>query len=148
LIVGLVSNFDHATVVVTDVEQAEKFFALLGFVHDEDVVISGPKMDAYMGVPGLEAEHVTLVIPDAEPRQEVQLLCYHHPDVVDDADSGDLRRTGFNHVCFRVADLDAAVEQLVAAGVELRNQPMHFHDRKLVFLRGPSNVVVELAEWT
>jgi hypothetical protein len=38
-------------------------------------------------------------------------------------------------------------DHVTLVGVALRNQPMVFHDRKLVFLRGPENVVVELAEW-
>ena len=75
------------------------------------------------------------------------MLRYVNPPVEHDDESGDLARTGFNHVCFRVDDLDAAVDKLTAAGVELRNRPMVFHDRKLVFLRGPSDVVVELAQW-
>jgi catechol 2,3-dioxygenase-like lactoylglutathione lyase family enzyme len=143
----VVSNFDHMTIVVTDVDEAVTFFGHLGFALDKSVVIKGPTMDAYMGIDGLEAEHVTLVIPHSDPRQEIQLLHYHAPPVQNDADSGDLLRTGFNHVCFRVADLDAEVKRLVAAGVELRNTLMDFHSRKLVFLRGPNNVVVELAEW-
>jgi hypothetical protein len=36
---------------------------------------------------------------------------------------------------------------VTAAGVRLRNQPMTFHDRKLVFLEGPEGITVELAEW-
>jgi catechol 2,3-dioxygenase-like lactoylglutathione lyase family enzyme len=145
-VISMVSNFDHVTIVVVDVEAATKFFSLLGFELDQSVMISGPRMDAYMGVPGIEAEHVTLVIPGSDPRQELQLLRYVSPKVADDSGSGELARTGFNHVCFRVNDLDSAVERLVSAGVELRNSPMVFHDRKLVFLRGPCNVVVELAE--
>ena len=144
----MISNFDHVTVVVVDVDEAVAFFALLGFELDRSVVISGPAMEAYMGVPGIEADHITLVIPGSEPRQEVQLLHYRAPDVSVDAGSGFLARTGFNHVCFRVDDLDAAVAHLTAAGVELRNSPMDFHERKLVFLVGPSNVVIELAQWT
>jgi len=143
----VISNFYHVTLVVEDGEAAMKFFALLGFEFDKSVMISGDVMDAYMGVPGIEAEHITLVIPGAEPRQEVQMLRYVAPPVAHDGDSGDLTRTGFNHVCFRVDDLDAAVDKLVAAGVELRNTPMVFHDRKLVFLQGPSDVVIERAEW-
>jgi catechol 2,3-dioxygenase-like lactoylglutathione lyase family enzyme len=141
------TNFDHVTIVVTDVDDAIEFFALLGFQVDKRVVISGPVMEQYMGVAGIEADHVTLVIPGADPRQEIQLLCYHAPEVTPDPGSGDLGRLGFSHVCLRVPDLDAAVDQLVGAGRELRNRPMEFHDRKLVFVRGPSNVVVELAEW-
>ena len=143
-----VENFDHMTLAVTDVDDAVTFFGHLGFVLDKAVVIKGPEMDAYMGIEGLEADHVTLMIPDSDPRQEIQLLRFHHPPVTNDADSGDLSRTGFNHVCFRVDDLAAEVERLTALGIELRNTPMDFHSRKLVFLRGPSNVVVELAEWT
>ena len=143
----MVSNFDHVTIVVDDAEEAMKFFGLLGFVLDREVRISGPRMDEYMGVPGLDADHITLVIPGSSPRQEIQLLHYHAPPVKADDGSGVLDRTGFNHVCFAVDDLDAAVDDLVAAGVELRNHPMDFNDRRLVFLRGPSNVVVELAQW-
>ena len=144
---AMVSNFDHVTIVVEDVEAATKFFGLLGFEFDRAVVISGPAMEAYMGVPGIEADHVTLVIPGSVPRQEVQLLHYRAPAAEHDDGSGVLTRTGFNHVCFAVEDFDAAVDRLVSAGVELRNAPMDFHERRLVFLRGPSDVVVELAEW-
>jgi hypothetical protein len=42
---------------------------------------------------------------------------------------------------------DALLDVLADAGVKPRNRPMLFHDRKLVFLNGPSNVVIELAEW-
>jgi catechol 2,3-dioxygenase-like lactoylglutathione lyase family enzyme len=143
----MVRNFDHVTMVVADVAEAVRFFEVLGFEVDRSVVISGPAMEAYLGVPAIEADHVTLVIPGAEPRQEVQLLHYRRPDPTVDSDSGDLARTGFNHVCFRVDDLDAAVERLASAGLELRNEPMTFHDRRLVFVHGPSDVVVELAQW-
>jgi catechol 2,3-dioxygenase-like lactoylglutathione lyase family enzyme len=143
----MISNFDHVTLAVTDLDEATRFFGLLGFEVDKSVVISGNEMDEYMGVPDLEADHVTLVIPHVQPRQEVQLLRYHHPGPTIDEGSGDLRRTGFNHVCFRVPSVDALLDVLADAGVKPRNRPMLFHDRKLVFLNGPSNVVVELAEW-
>jgi catechol 2,3-dioxygenase-like lactoylglutathione lyase family enzyme len=135
------------TLAVADLDEAIGFFGLLGFEHERSVVISGEAMDEYMGVSGLEADHVTLVIPDARPRQEIQLLRYHRPQVAVDEGSGNLARTGFNHVCFRVPNIDSVLEVLADAGVKPRNQPMIFQDRKLVFLNGPSNVVVELAEW-
>ncbi len=145
--VHVISNFDHVTLAVTDLEEAIRFFGLLGFELARSVVISGEAMDEYMGASGLEADHVTLVIPEAQPRQEVQLLRYHRPPVAVDGGSGNLLRTGFNHVCFRVPNLDSVLDALAEAGVKPRNEPMVFQDRKLVFLNGPSNVVVELAEW-
>jgi hypothetical protein len=71
-------HIDHVTVVVADLAAARRFFSLLGFKEDKAVVISGPVMDRYMGVPGIEADHVTLVMADANPRCEVQLLHYRH----------------------------------------------------------------------
>jgi len=56
----MVKHFDHVTIVVRDVEAAKGFFSLLGFEHDQSVVISGETFSDYMGVPGIEAEHVTL----------------------------------------------------------------------------------------
>ena len=39
------------------------------------------------------------------------------------------------------------IDRVKAAGVRLRNEPMIFHDRKLVFLEGPEGITIELAEW-
>lgn len=64
-----------------------------------------------------------------------------------DPDVGKLNRLGFNHVCFAVDDIEAAVAKLTAAGIEMRNDIMEFHDRKLVFVSGPEGVTVELAQW-
>jgi catechol 2,3-dioxygenase-like lactoylglutathione lyase family enzyme len=143
----MVKHFDHVTVVVRDVEAAKKFFGLLGFEEDKSVVISGPQFAAYMGVDGIEAEHVTLVLADASPRTEVQLLKYRHPEPLADPAITNLTKLGFNHICFAVEDLGAEVAKLKANGVRLRNEVMDFHDRKLVFLSGPEGITVELAEW-
>ena len=142
-----VATFDHVTVAVFDLDEAIQFFGVLGFEVIKNVRISGATMDAYMGIPGMEADHVTLAIPDAEPHQEVQLLHFHKPSKLIDRSSGNLAGTGFNHICFRVEDLDATVAAFESAGFPTRNQAMDFHDRKLVFLIGPANTVVELAQW-
>ena len=140
-------HFDHATIVVRDVEAAKQFFGLLGFNEDKSVVIAGQPFATYMGVDGIEAEHVTLALSNVSPRTEVQLLKYRHPDPIPDPNIGNLSKLGFNHVCFAVDDLEAEVARLKAHGVQLRNEVMDFHNRKLVFLSGPEGVTVELAEW-
>jgi catechol 2,3-dioxygenase-like lactoylglutathione lyase family enzyme len=143
----MIRHFDHVTVVVRDLDAAKRFFGLLGFVEDRSVVIAGERFARYMGVEGIEADHVTLALPGVSPRTEVQLLRYHHPEPAADAGAGNLARLGFNHVCFAVDDVDAEVARLHANGVEPRNAVMDFHSRKLVFLSGPEGIVVELAEW-
>jgi catechol 2,3-dioxygenase-like lactoylglutathione lyase family enzyme len=143
----MIKSFDHVTIVVRDLENAKRFFTLLGFREDKAVVISGKVMDDYMGVPGLVADHVTLALADVTPRTEVQLLHYRHPDALPDPNIAKLNKLGFNHVCFAVDDLDAMVAKLKAAGIRLRNDVMDFHNRKLVFVYGPENVTIELAQW-
>jgi catechol 2,3-dioxygenase-like lactoylglutathione lyase family enzyme len=145
--VGRSQGFDHMTVVVTDLAAAKDFFAVLGFEEEKSVVVSSDVMSGYMGMPDFEADHVTLVLKGVSSRQEVQLLGFHNPPVAADAGSGDLGRTGFSHVCFRVEDLDATVAAFGAVGATPRNHVMDFHDRRLVFMNGPAGVVVELAEW-
>jgi glutathione S-transferase len=139
-------HFDHVTVVVRDMEAAKRFFAALGFEHERTAVITGDVFARYMGVPGIEAEHATLVLAAATPRTEVQLLGYRSPAPRPNPAVEDLHTIGFNHVCFAVDDLDAEVKRLRAAGVETRTDVLDFRGRKLVFLRGPEGITVELSE--
>jgi catechol 2,3-dioxygenase-like lactoylglutathione lyase family enzyme len=143
----MIMHLDHVTVVVRDVVRAKEFFALLGFAEEKSVVISGDMFARYMGVEGIEAEHVTLVSTRSSPRFEIQLLKYLHPHPLPDSEAANLARLGYNHICFAVKDLDAEVRRLSSHGVTLRNEVMQFHSRKLVFLSGPEGITVELAEW-
>ena len=143
----MITNFDHVTIVVTDVDSAKRFFGLLGFAEDKSVVIKGPEFSRYMGVEGIEAEHVTLVLAGASPRTEVQLLKYHYPDPLPGPAVRNLTKVGFNHVCFAVDDLEAQLAKLRAQGIRPCNEVLDFHDRKLVFLSGPEGVTIELAQW-
>ena len=139
-------GFDHMTVVVTDLDEARRFFGLLGFAERLADVASGEEIARYMGIDGWEADHVTLALEGARVHQEVQLLRFHRPPPAPDEGAGTLTRVGFNHVCFRVNDLDAMLAHLAAHGIAPRNEVMDFHDRRLVFLDGPG-IVVELAQW-
>jgi catechol 2,3-dioxygenase-like lactoylglutathione lyase family enzyme len=138
-------GFDHMTIVVTDLDEAKRFFGLLGFEETIAVVASGETIAGYMGIPGWESDHVTLALTYADVHQEIQLLRFHHPTVKVDAGTGTLDHTGFNHVCFRVNDMAAMLEHLAAHGITPRGEILDYHDKKLVFFDGPG-IVVELAE--
>jgi catechol 2,3-dioxygenase-like lactoylglutathione lyase family enzyme len=139
-------GFDHMTIVVTDLPEAKRFFGLLGFEESLAVVAQGERVADYMAIPGWVSDHVTLVLKGVDLHQEIQLLFFQEPPIKADNGAGTLDRTGFNHVCFRVNDLDAMLEHLAANGITPRNEVLDYHSRKLVFLDGPG-VVVELAEW-
>jgi catechol 2,3-dioxygenase-like lactoylglutathione lyase family enzyme len=144
---AVLKHFDHLTIVVRDVERAKEFFAVWGFKEAKSVVITGEPFASYMGVPGIKADHVTLVLKNASPRAEIQLLPYQHPDPLPDTHIRDSYKIGMNHICFAVDDVEEEVAKLKARGFETRNEIMDFHSRKLVFIDGPEGVTVELAEW-
>ncbi|EEA92407.1 glyoxalase family protein [Pseudovibrio sp. JE062] len=138
---------DHVTVAVRDLEEARKFFKLLDFEEQKALVISGPMFSEYMGIPDLEADHVTLVLKGYSPRFEIQLLHYRNPEARAEPYPEDLCRTGYNHLCFAVDDLEDRLAHLQAAGFSARSEVMEFNDRKLVFLFGPERITIELAQW-
>jgi catechol 2,3-dioxygenase-like lactoylglutathione lyase family enzyme len=143
----MVKHFDHLTIVVQDIDCAKELFALLGFVEAMSVIISGELFASYMSVPGIKAEHVTLVLENASPRTEIQLLRYLHPEPLPDPYVRELHKLGFNHICFAVDNIEAEVAKLRARGFKTRNEIMDFHSRRLVFIEGPEGVTIELAQW-
>lgn len=143
----MVRHFDHLTIVVRDLERARRFFGLLGFKEAISVVIAGEPFASYMGVADIEADHVTLVLENATPRTEIQLLHYRNPESIADPHIRDLHKIGLNHVCFAVEDVAAEVGRMRDAGFATRSGILDFHSRKLVFLEGPEGVTVELSEW-
>jgi catechol 2,3-dioxygenase-like lactoylglutathione lyase family enzyme len=144
---AMIKHFDHLTIVVGDLADAKRFFGLLGFRETMSVVISGPAMAAYMGVANIVADHVTLVADGVTPRTEVQLLHYRQPAAIEDPQIRDLHKTGLNHVCFAVDDINSIVAMMRDNGYQTRNDIMEFHSRKLVFLVGPEGVTIELSQW-
>lgn len=143
----MLKRFDHVTFVVSDAAAAKEFFAVLGFEETHSEVISGPVMEAYMHVPGIEAEHVTLELAGASSHTEIQLLKYRHPEAVTDPRIRDPKKLGFNHLCFAVDDIEAEIARLKAGGIMPLTRVMEFLDRKLVFFPGPEGITLELSEW-
>ena len=142
----MLKNFDHLTIVVRDLERAKAFFAVLGFKEAMSVVIAGEPFASYMGVAGIEADHVTLVLEHVSPRTEIQLLHYRHPDPLPDPHIRDLHKLGMNHICFAVDNIEAEVGKRKSHGFATRNDIMDFHSRKLVFIEGPEGVTIELSQ--
>ena len=66
-----------------------------------------------------------MALPGAEPRQQVDLLRFYHPEPFD----------------------DAWLAVLEAKGVRQRGEMLEFPHRKLVFLEGPEGITIELSEW-
>ncbi|WP_444920552.1 VOC family protein [Microbulbifer sp. CnH-101-G] len=143
----MVKNPDHVTIAVTDLERSKHFFELLDFELKITDVISGEEVAKYMDVSDIEADHLTMVLKGAEPRFEIQLLHYRNPKIFSDPKISNLARPGYNHLCFRVENIELAVDHLRKNGINIRSHIMEYLHRKLVYIEGPEYITVELAEW-
>jgi catechol 2,3-dioxygenase-like lactoylglutathione lyase family enzyme len=141
-------NPDHVTIAVADAAPAIEFFTLLGFQLGHVATIDGGEPAAYMGMPDMKAQHITLVLEGAEPHFEIQLLEF---DPTPGADPGEhptnMRRRGYNHLAFRVDDIEATTAHLVANGVTLLSDEMDYISRKLRLFEGPEGITLELVQW-
>jgi catechol 2,3-dioxygenase-like lactoylglutathione lyase family enzyme len=99
-----------------------------------------------MRVDNIEAEHVTLVLDDSSPKQEIQLLKYHKPAPLSDPNITRLDKMGYNHLCFAVDNIEQEVRRLKGKGVRFLNEIMEFKNRKLTFFSGPEGITFELSE--
>jgi len=111
-------------------------------------VIDGGPPARYMGMADMKAQHITLALEGAEPRFEIQLLEF---DPIPPDDPGEhptnLRRHGYNHLAFRVDDISAATNHLVANGVKLLSDEMDYISRRLRLFEGPEGITLELVQW-
>ncbi|WP_444923809.1 VOC family protein [Microbulbifer sp. DLAB2-AF] len=143
----MIKNPDHVTIAVTNLEKSQKFFELLDFELEITDVISGEKISKYLEVPNVQADHLTMVLKNAEPRFEIQLLHFRAPKIFSDSNLLNLARPGYNHLCLRVDDIDFSVDYLKKNGVHIRGQVIEYLSRKLVYIEGPEYITIELAEW-
>ena len=144
----MILNPDHVTIAVADVGAAIAFFALLGFRKDHVATIDGGPPARYMGMPSMKAQHITLALEGANPPFEIQLLKFEPaPGTDPGAHPTNLRKLGFNHLAFRVDDIEATTAHLVANGVTVLSDEMDYISRKLRLFEGPEGITIELVQW-
>ena len=143
----MILNPDHITIAVADAGPAIEFFAMLGFKKDHVATIDGGLPARYMGMPGMKAQHITLALEGANPPFEIQLLEFDPAAGTDPgAHPTNLRKRGFNHLAFRVDDIEAATARLVANGVTVLSDEMDYISRKLRLFEGPEGITIELVQ--
>jgi catechol 2,3-dioxygenase-like lactoylglutathione lyase family enzyme len=144
----MLRNPDHVTIAVADARTAIEFFELLGFHKQHVAMIDGGDPARYMGMPDMKAQHITLELEGAQPHFEIQLLEFDPTPPADlDELPTNLRRRGYNHLAFRVDDITAVSDHLVANGVKMLSDEMDYISRRLRFFEGPEGITLELVEW-
>lgn len=142
----MIARLDHLNIVVGNLAEATAFFRLLGFEEGLGAALDAPFLERVTGIAGARGHFVTLRHPGSE--LALELLQFAEGSGADPL-LGRADRIGLRHLAFAVADIEATVARLAAAGIPCLTpvQTWHKTGKKLVYFHGPDDILLELAEY-
>lgn len=137
-------RLENVGIAVRDLDAAIAFFTDLGLrVMGRDTV-SGEWADTAVGLDGNHTRIAMLETPDGNGRLE--LFEYIYPEAVE-TEPPRPNEIGMHRVAFSVDDIDDALEIAARHGCRpLRGVATYQDVYKLTYLRGPSGILVMLAQ--
>lgn len=137
-------RLENIGIAVRDLESTISFFTDLGLTVLGRDTISGEWADTAVGLDGNRANIALLQTPDEHGR--IELLEYLHPDAIE-SEPTQPNEIGMHRIAFSVDDLDASLEIAARHGYRPLRGVASYHDSyRLTYLRGPSGIIVMLAE--
>ncbi|MCT1367226.1 VOC family protein [uncultured Kocuria sp.] len=137
-------SLENVGIAVENLEQTIAFFTDLGLSVEGRDEISGDWADTAVGLDGNHAKIALLTTPDGEGK--VELFEYIHPDANPSAPTRP-NDIGMHRVAFSVDDIDESLKIAARHGCfPLRGVANYRDVYKLTYLRGPSGIVVMLAQ--
>ena len=137
-------KLENVGIAVRDLEATIAFFTDLGLTVLGRDTVSGEWADTAVGLDGNHARIAMLQTPDGNGRLE--LFEYIHPDAIE-TDPTLPNEIGMHRVAFSVDNLDDALEVAASHGCHpLRGVATYEDVYQLTYLRGPSGILVMLAE--
>ena len=137
-------RLENVGIAVRDLEETIAFFTDLGLTVQGRAEVSGEWAATAVGLDGNHARIAVLQTPDGQGRLE--LFEYLHPDAIETEPTRP-NDIGMHRVAFQVDDIDEALA--IAARHDchpLRGVATYEDVYKLTYLRGPSGILVMLAE--
>ncbi len=137
-------RLENVGIAVRDLEETIAFFTDLGLSVVGRAEVSGEWAETAVGLDGNHARIAMLQTPDGRGRLE--LFEYLHPDAIETEPTLP-NEIGMHRVAFQVDDIDEALAIAARHGCHpLRGVATYEDVYKLTYLRGPSGIVVMLAE--
>jgi glyoxylase I family protein len=137
-------KLENVGIAVRDLEATISFFTDLGLTVVGRDTVSGEWTDTAVGLDGNSANIAMLETPDGHGRLE--LFEYTHPEAIE---SGPTRpnEIGMHRVAFKVDDIDEALAIAANHGCHPLRGVANYQDvYKLTYVRGPSGILVMLAQ--
>ena len=137
-------KLENVAIAVRDLEATIAFFTDLGLTVVGRDTVKGEWTDTAVGLDGNHAKIAMLQTPDGHGRLE--LFEYIHPDAIETEPTRP-NEIGMHRVAFSVDDIDAALEIAARHGsYPLRGVATYEDVYRLTYVRGPSGILVMLAE--
>ncbi|MCO1338371.1 glyoxalase [Kocuria polaris] len=137
-------KLENVGIAVRDLDGTIAFFTDLGLTVLGRDTISGEWADTAVGLDGNHARIAMLTTPDGQGRLE--LFEYIHPEAIETEPTRP-HEIGMHRVAFSVDNIDEALEIAAKHGCHpLRGVATYENVYKLTYLRGPSGILVMLAE--
>ncbi|MDO9484894.1 MAG: VOC family protein [Actinomycetota bacterium] len=137
-------KFENVGIAVRDIEATIAFFTDLGLEVIGRDTVSGEWASLAVGLDGNHAKIAVLQAPDGSG--QLELFEYIHPDAIETAPTLP-NEIGMHRVAFSVDDLDEALAIAAKHGCHpLRGVATYEDVYKLTYVRGPSGIIVMLAE--
>lgn len=137
-------KLENVGIAVRDLEAAIAFFTDLGLTVVGRDTVSGEWTDTAVGLDGNHARIAMLETPDGHG--QLELFEYIHPDAIETAPTLP-NEVGMHRVAFSVDDIDEALAIAARHGCHPLRGVANYQDvYKLTYLRGPSGILVMLAQ--
>ena len=136
-------KLENVGIAVRDLEETISFFTDLGLTVVGRDTVSGEWADTAVGLDGNHAKIAILTTPDGQGQLAFE---YIHPDAIETEPTLP-NEIGMHRVAFSVDDIDKAVEIAAKHGCHPLRGVANYEDvYKLTYLRGPSGILVMLAQ--
>ena len=137
-------KLENVGIAVRDLEATVAFFTDLGLTVVGRDTVSGEWTDTAVGLDGNHARIAVLQTPDGQG--QLELFEYIHPDAIETTPTLP-NEIGMHRVAFSVDDIDEALAVAARHGCHpLRGVANYQEVYKLTYLRGPSGILVMLAQ--
>lgn len=143
-IIRMTIRLENVGIAVRDLEETIAFFTDLGLSLVGRDEVSGEWASTAVGLDGNHARIAVLATPGGQG--QIELFEYVHPQAIETTPTLP-NEIGMHRVAFSVDDIDAALDIVARHGYGPLRGVANYQDvYKLTYVRGPSGIIVMLAQ--